>query len=171
MSTLGWKSRRRPRFPFLDPSGPPTEDSLCPNCSRTEATVEIKPNRLVYLGYGKYWRSDQIVGLVPIEDERGPGRRTLVHVATLDQPIVASRSEDTIRREMAASSAEEFRVEETRGALADLLEDLSAVSPVLRRVLLNEGGLDVRRWEQRLRDLLGHGLEHSDQNDLFGSLE
>jgi hypothetical protein len=133
--------------------------------------VEIKPNRLVYLGYGKYWRSDQIVGLVPIEDERGPGRRTHVHVATLDQPIVASRSEDTIRREMAASSEEEFRVEEIRGAVSDLLEDFSSLSPVLRRMLLNEGGLDVRRWEQRLRDLLGHGLDHSSQEDLFGSVD
>lgn len=133
--------------------------------------MEIKPNRLVYLGYGKYWRSDQIVGLVPIEDERGPGRRTHVHVATLDQPIVASRSEDTIRREMAASSDEEFRVEETRSAVSDLLEDLSSLSPVLRRMLLNEGGLDVRRWEQRLRDLLGHGLEHGGQEDLFGSAD
>ncbi len=133
--------------------------------------MEIKPNRLVYLGYGKYWRSDQIVGLVPIEDERGPGRRTHVHVATLDQPIVASRSEDTIRREMAASSDEEFRVEETRSSVSDLLEDLSSLSPVLRRMLLNEGGLDVRRWEQRLRDLLGHGLEHGGQEDLFGSAD
>ena len=38
--------------------------------------MDIKPDRMVYLGYGKYWRSDAIVGLMPIEDERGPGRRT-----------------------------------------------------------------------------------------------
>lgn len=131
--------------------------------------MEIKPNRLVYLGYGKYWRSDQIVGLVPIEDERGPGRRTHVHVATLSQPIIASRSEDAIRREMAASSEEEFQVGELRSAVADLLEDLSALSPVLKRMLLSEGSLDVRRWEDRLRVLASPVERHAGQEDLFGS--
>jgi hypothetical protein len=133
--------------------------------------VDIKPNRLVYLGYGKYWRSDQIVGLVPIEDERGPGRRTHVHVATLQQPIIASRSEETIRREMAAGGEEEFRVEELRSAVADLLEDLSSLSPVLKRMLLHEGGVDLRRWEDRLRGLIGGPEERSGQEDLFGSAE
>jgi hypothetical protein len=131
--------------------------------------VDIKPNRLVYLGYGKYWRSDQIVGLVPIEDERGPGRRTQVHVATLQQPIIASRSEEAVRREMAAAGEEEFRVEELRSAVADLLEDLSSLSPVLKRMLLHEGGVDLRRWEDRLQGLIGPTEEEPGQEDLFGS--
>ena len=38
--------------------------------------MDIKTGRMVYLGYGKYWRSDEIVGLNPIEEGRGPGRRT-----------------------------------------------------------------------------------------------
>lgn len=130
--------------------------------------MEIRPNRLVYLGYGKYWRSDQIVGLVPIEDDRGPGRRTHVHVATLTQPIVASRSEEAIRREMAAASADEFRVEEMRTAVTDLLEDLSTLSPVLRRVLMSEGGIDVRRWEDRFHRLMAQEEAASQQEDLFG---
>ena len=131
--------------------------------------MDIRPNRLVYLGYGKYWRSDQIVGLVPIEDERGPGRRTSVHVATLQQPIVASRSEESIRREMAAAGDEEFRVGEMRTAIADLLEDLSGLSPVLKRMLLHEGGVDLRRWEDRLRSLVAEEEALSGQEDLFGS--
>ncbi|UCC71781.1 MAG: hypothetical protein JSV86_15600 [Gemmatimonadota bacterium] len=130
--------------------------------------MEIKPNRLVYLGYGKYWRSDQIVGLVPIEDERGPGRRTQVFVATLDEPIVASRSEEAIRREMGAASEEEFRAVELRSAVADLLEDLSALSPVLRRMLLHEGNVDVRRWEERIRALVTVEADDPGQEDLFG---
>ncbi|UCF20434.1 MAG: hypothetical protein JSU87_03230 [Gemmatimonadota bacterium] len=129
--------------------------------------MDIKPNRLVYLGYGKYWRSDHIVGLVPIEDERGPGRRTLVHVTTLVEPIVASRSEDAIRQEMAAAGDEEFKVAELRTALADLVDELSELSPVLRRMVLNEGGLDLRRWEQRLRALAGHDSAASTQEELF----
>ena len=131
--------------------------------------MDIRPNRLVYLGYGKYWRSDQIVGLVPIEDERGPGRRTNVHVATLQQPIVASRSEESIRREMAAAGDEEFRVGEMRAAIADMLEDLSGISPVLKRMLLHEGGVDLRRWEDRLRSLVADEDALSGQEDLFGS--
>jgi hypothetical protein len=126
---------------------------------------------LVYLGYGKYWRSDQIVGLVPIEDDRGPGRRTQVHVATLSQPIVASRSEEAIRREMAAASAEEFKVEEMGAAVTDLLEDLSTLSPVLRRVLRSEGGIDVRRWEDRFSKLMAQDETASQQEDLFDSKE
>ena len=31
--------------------------------SRLEGTLEIKQGRMVHLGYGKYWRSDEIVGL------------------------------------------------------------------------------------------------------------
>ena len=137
--------------------------------AHAEATVDIKPNRLVYLGYGKYWRSDQIVGLVPIEDERGPGRRTQVHVATLAEPIIASRSEEAIRREMAAASEEEFRIGEFRTVAVELLEDVSDLSPVLKRMLLHEGGIDMRRWEQRLRALLGQGEAPSGQEDLFSS--
>jgi len=133
--------------------------------------VDIKPNRLVYLGYGKYWRSDQIVGLVPIEDERGPGRRTNVHVATLQQPIVASRSEDSIRREMAAAGEEEFKVGELRSAVTDLLEDFSGLSPVLKRMLLHEGGIDMRRWEDRLGSLISSEEALSGQEDLFGSTD
>ncbi len=132
--------------------------------------MEIKPNRLVYLGYGKYWRSDQIVGFIPIEDERGPGRRTYVHVATLTEPLVASRSEEAIRREMAAGGEEQFKVEELRLAAVELLEDLTDLSPVLRRMLLNEGGVDVRRWEARLRSLVGR-TEDLSQEDLFGAAD
>ena len=43
---------------------------------RSGGTMEIKRDRMVFLGYGKYWRSDGIVGLMPIEEERGPRRRT-----------------------------------------------------------------------------------------------
>lgn len=130
--------------------------------------MDVKPNRLINLGYGKYWRSDQIVGLVPIEEERGPGRRTHVFVGSLDQPIVASRSEQSIRREMTETSTEEFQAEELRTAAAELFEELSELSPVLRRMLLNEGGVDIGRWRERLRSLLAIPEKPgSGQEDLF----
>jgi len=56
---------------------------------------------MVALGYGKYARAADIVAVIPIEDvDRGRGRRTYVHVAGLDAPIVASRSEAAILADM-----------------------------------------------------------------------
>ena len=56
---------------------------------------------MVPLGHGKYARATEIVALIPIEDdERGQGRRTYVHVAGLDGPTVASRSERSILADM-----------------------------------------------------------------------
>jgi hypothetical protein len=60
--------------------------------------------QLVPLGYGKYARADRVFALVPIEGpERGDGKRTLVYVEGIDGPIVASRSEGAIARDMAAA--------------------------------------------------------------------
>ncbi len=57
---------------------------------------------LVPLGYGKFVRADRIYALVPLEGpDRGDGRRTLVHVEGIDEPIVASRSEGAIARDVA----------------------------------------------------------------------
>lgn len=130
--------------------------------------MDIKPDRMVYLGYGKYWRSDAIVGLMPIEAERGPGRRTEVYTATLDQPIVASRSESAILQDMAIASDEAFRMLEAREVLGDLLDSLDQVPDVLRRLLANEAHLEVDAWVRRLRELLRTtAAETADQNDLF----
>ncbi len=130
--------------------------------------MDIKPDRMVYLGYGKYWRSDAIVGLMPIETERGPGRRTEVYTATLGQPIVASRSESAILQDMAIASDEAFRMLEAREVLGDLLDALDEVPDVLRRLLTNEAHLDVDAWVRRLRELLRTTTpEPAEQNDLF----
>ena len=56
---------------------------------------------LIALGYGKFARADRVFALVPLEGaERGDGRRTLVYVEGLEQPIVASRSEGAIARDL-----------------------------------------------------------------------
>jgi hypothetical protein len=57
---------------------------------------------LVPLGYGKFVRADRIYALVPLEGaDRGDGRRTLVYVEGVEEPIVASRSEGAIARDLA----------------------------------------------------------------------
>jgi hypothetical protein len=58
--------------------------------------------QLIALGYGKFARADRVYALVPLEGpDRGDGRRTLVHVDGIDEPIVASRSEGAIARDVA----------------------------------------------------------------------
>jgi hypothetical protein len=63
---------------------------------------------LVPLGYGKYVRADRVYALVPLEGERrGDGRRTLVHVEGIEDPIIASRSEGAIARDVAIALGQE----------------------------------------------------------------
>jgi hypothetical protein len=59
---------------------------------------------MVPLGYGRFVRADEIVAVLPIEDGRGRGRRTHVHIAGIAVPIVASRSEGAILADMKAAS-------------------------------------------------------------------
>jgi hypothetical protein len=131
--------------------------------------MDIKTGRMVYLGYGKYWRSDEIVGLHPIEEGRGPGRRTEVYVSTRQDAVIASRSERAILQEMVTAPEEIFRMEEARGVIGDLLDALQELSPLLRRVLSNEGRFEVEKWEERLRTLLAPEVEEEgkSQSDLF----
>jgi hypothetical protein len=131
--------------------------------------MDIKTGRMVYLGYGKYWRSDDIVGLHPIEEGRGPGRRTEVYVSQRSEAFIASRSERAILQEMVTAPDDIFRMEEARSVIGDLLDALQDLSPLLRRVLSNEGHFDVEKWEERLRALLSPPDEEEpkSQSDLF----
>ena len=134
--------------------------------------MEIKQGRMVHLGYGKYWRSDEIVGLCPIEENRGPGRRTEVYVSTREDPLVVSRSEQSILSDMASLPDNEFEAEEARGILSEFLEDLHDVNPVLRRMLENEVRVDLDMWERRIKALLLRGTggkDDDDQEDLFSA--
>jgi hypothetical protein len=57
---------------------------------------------LIPLGYGKFVRADRVFALVPLEGgARGDGRRTLVYVEGIEEPIIASRSEGAIARDVA----------------------------------------------------------------------
>jgi hypothetical protein len=63
-------------------------------------------NRMIFLGFGKYARADKIYAIEPIRDERrGHGRRTLVWVEGVSEPIVASRTERTILADMGQEQA------------------------------------------------------------------
>ncbi len=129
--------------------------------------MEIKPDRMVHLGYAKYWRSDDIIGLLPIEEGRGPGRRTEVYVVGLEEPIIASRSEGSILQAMASMPDEALAAE--FGSIAeDLVENLRELTPVLKRMLKAEGGFDVDYWVRRLRRVVEKRDDEEPQEDLFG---
>lgn len=60
---------------------------------------------MVFLGFGKYARADRIYALEPITgNERGNGRRTLVWIEGIPEPVVASRTQETILEEMAEAA-------------------------------------------------------------------
>lgn len=143
--------------------GPRTADGR-----RTGGTMDIKRDRMVFLGYGKYWRSDAIIGLMPIEEERGPKRRTNVFVEGRAEPIIASRTEQSILEDMGASEGG-FQVQALREAVTELLAAFHEFSPVLRRALQNEHHFDVEQWEQRMGDLLRapETTVPIEQNELF----
>lgn len=62
--------------------------------------MRIQSGQIVSLGYGRYVRSDDVLAVLPITEERGPGRRALVWVRGVPDPIVASRSQEAIVQDM-----------------------------------------------------------------------
>jgi hypothetical protein len=60
-----------------------------------------EPPRMVFLGFGKYVRSDRIFAIEPLRHEdRRSGARTRVWVEGIEDPIIASRTERAILAEM-----------------------------------------------------------------------
>ena len=76
---------------------------------------------MIFLGFGKYVRADRIYALEPITgDDRGSGSRTLVWVEGIPEPVVASRTQETILTEIetiADPSIGSRRSRSRRGAL------------------------------------------------------
>jgi regulator of extracellular matrix RemA (YlzA/DUF370 family) len=116
--------------------------------------MKIQSSVLVHLGFGKYVRSDQVKAIVPIEEDRGPGRRTFVHLVEESNPIIASRAEDTIVRDLVQEPREVTQARQQQEILQDLLVDLANVNATVRRISRDEGGLDLDLLERRIRQVL-----------------
>lgn len=129
--------------------------------------MEVKKNAIVPLGYGKYFRADKIIGLEPIAEERGPARRTYVYVEGRQEPVIASRTEETILRDMVVS-AEEAEASLAFELLERILHEMERVGPMLRRSIREETGLDIDDLAGRIRRALSReeGRE-GDQGALF----
>lgn len=121
--------------------------------------MKIESGNMIALGYGKYFKSDSITGLVPIEENRGPGRRTWVYVAGHPEPIVASRSEGAILRDLVEMPSEVTRVREQRHLLIDILDTISGIDPMLRRIIREQGRWDLDLLEERIGELVNIDAE------------
>ena len=98
---------------------------------------------MVFLGFGKYARSDKIYALQPITgDDRGGGQRTLVWVEGVADPLIASRTERTILHDMGQEPAGSPLLDEAL-SLAERLADDAA-----------SGRVDLADLGRRARKLL-----------------
>ncbi len=113
--------------------------------------MKVIPDRLVSLGFGKYVRADKVVALVPIEDDRGSGRRTLVYVENLAEPLVAGRTEGTIVRDMVGTESGAVEL------LRELQVQIGQVRPLLKSSIRSEAGLDLDQLQRRISELTGEG--------------
>lgn len=105
--------------------------------------MRIQAGQLVALGYGAYVRSDDITAVEPITDGRGPGRRSLVYVRGVDDPLVASRAHGSIVDDLVTPADEAARMKAQRTVLSRLAKVLDQVSPGIRRLLAEESGTDI----------------------------
>lgn len=120
--------------------------------------MRIASGHMVPLGYGKYVRSDRVVTLDPIEEGRGPGRRTWVYVEDIPEPLVASRSETAILSDLVDPGQEAARGLQQRQLLEDILDTIDRLDPVIRRIIRDQASWDLDRLEERIRDGLGDTL-------------
>jgi hypothetical protein len=112
---------------------------------------------MIFLGFGKYARSDKIYALEPIEtQDRGSGRRTRVWVEGVADPIVASRTERTILAEMGQDT----------GASSAILDDALALAERLAEAA-DQGKVDLGDLGRRARRLLEKTSRQGEAEKLF----
>ena len=112
---------------------------------------------MVFLGFGKYARADKIYAIEPIRDDRrGHGRRTLVWVEGVTEPIVASRTERTILHDMGQEAAAGSPLLDEALSLAERLADDAA-----------SGRVDLADLGRRARKLLESSSQSAESSQLF----
>jgi hypothetical protein len=113
--------------------------------------------KMVFLGFGKFARADKIYALEPLRgDERGEGRRTLVWVEGIAEPIVASRTERSILAEMGIRDAGRVQILDDAVKLAErIVEDAG------------KGRVDLADLDRRARKLLESTANPTDADHLF----
>lgn len=121
--------------------------------------MEIRENIMIPLGYGKFVRSDKIVSLEPIEEERGPGRRTIVYIENVKSPLIASRTENSILANMVEIPKEELEAAAALELLKDIRDDILQIGPMLRKSIKKEADFDIDKIEKKINEILRHEIE------------
>ncbi|SNR96486.1 hypothetical protein SAMN05446037_1002123 [Anaerovirgula multivorans] len=121
--------------------------------------MEVRKNVIVPLGYGKFVRSDKVVALEPIEEDRGPGRRTKVYVEEIQAPVIASRTETSILANIVEIPSELLEATAALELLKDILDDLEKIGPMLRNSIKKEAELDLDKIEKKIEEILKHEIE------------
>lgn len=121
--------------------------------------MQVRENTIIPLGYGKFVRSDKIVSLEPIENERGPGRRTMVYIEDIKTPLIASRTENTILANMVEVPREELEAAAAFELLKDIKDDMLQIGSMLRKSIKKEAAFDIDKMEKRIDEILKHDIE------------
>lgn len=116
--------------------------------------MRVQAGQLVSLGHGKYARSEEVVAIEPIVEARGPGRRTRVWVRGLPEPLIASRAEDSLVRDLVTPTDETVRLHDLALVVNQLVGAIEALPPVLLRVLEEETGQDLARLVGQVKQVL-----------------
>jgi len=112
--------------------------------------------KMVFLGFGKYARTDKIYALEPLRgDERGGGKRTRVWVEGVADPIVASRTERSILHAMGSDAAGMSVLDDAVELAGRLVEQAES------------GRVDLGDLSRRARRLLESASGDSDPQKLF----
>ena len=121
--------------------------------------MDIRKDVVVPLGYGKFIRSDKIIGLEPIEEDRGPGKRTYVYVEGIKSPMVASRTETAILSSIVETPHEIMEATAALELLKDILDDISQIGPMLRKSIKKEAKLDLEKISLKIEEIINHEIE------------
>jgi len=116
--------------------------------------MKVEKGIMVPLGYGKFFRSEKIVGLEPVEEGRGPGRRTKVYVEALNEPVIVSRSEGAILGDLIKLPKEVTKTREQYLLLSDILDTITEVDPLLRSIIRDQGKWDLDKLEEQIQEVL-----------------
>jgi hypothetical protein len=116
--------------------------------------MRVQSGRLISLGHGRWARSDEIVAIEPIKEGRGPGRRTFVWVRGVPEPLLASRSEAALVRDLLAPREDLANTRQMKSVLDRMALALEHVPPVLRRVVRDETGADPDQLAAEARQVL-----------------
>src|SRR5580765_5289367 len=113
--------------------------------------------RMIFLGFGKYARADKIYAIEPLRgDYHGGGRRTRVWVYSVNDPIIASRTERTILSEMGQEAAANVAIVDEAVTLAQRVVEGA-----------EQGRLDLADLQRRARRLLEATTHSDDDAKLF----